>query len=306
MRGAIRLAGAVVVLGFWVWYFASNWHILWSYPWEVVFPPLLLAVVLWSGYSVFMAIVWMVAETRCGGGLPFVTGLWIWVSTMPARHVPGNIWHIGGRLYKAAQVGASLDSILVSSTVEQVLTVAGELVVFVVLLPLWPNLPSSGLLAPLVAVPIGLLALHPLVLGRILNLVSRLLRRPMATVPLSYSQLLLLLLCYTGVALLNGVAFFLAAISLDAAAMGHLSLLVGGYLLARALGFLSFVTPAGLGVREAVLVALLAPYWPLPLITVMALLGRVLPMIGEAVAVLVVGAVKLRYREAANEVADGA
>jgi glycosyltransferase 2 family protein len=51
-------------------------------------------------------------------------------------------------------------------------------------------------------------------------------------------------------------------------------------------GYLSFITPSGLGVREGVLTALLALVYPLPVAIVASLLFRLMCTLGEFAAIL--------------------
>lgn len=83
----------------------------------------------------------------------------------------------------------------------------------------------------------------------------------------------------------NGLAFFVLAGTLDQDLSRQLPLLVGGYLLARAIGFLSLITPTGIGVREAVLVAALSPYSPSAAMA-SALLARFLSTAAEGLNVV--------------------
>ena len=196
----------------------------------------------------------------------------------------------------AAQAGVSGETTIVSTTVEQVLTVASEVIGVLLLVPFWPNLPAGWLLAPLLAVPFALLGLHPRVLTTALRLASRLLKRPLSATALPYPYLLLLLLWYVGAAAVNGLAFLLVSSALGVSTAAPLAVLAGSYLLARVLGFLSFITPAGIGVREAVLVGLLTPYLSLPVATMCGLSARLLTTAAEALMVLTVNLVAQAQR----------
>ena len=66
-----------------------------------------------------------------------------------------------------------------------------------------------------------------------------------------------------------------------------LPICIGIYAFAWDIGFVSFVTPSGLGVREAAIIALFALALPLPagLATILALLSRFVSTIAEVVCV---------------------
>lgn len=285
MHTVVRVVALLIVVAFWGLYVTTNWQVLSHYPWQLDYLRLLLAVALWCAYFTFMAGIWVYAARWAGATISMGAGMWIWVSSMLARYVPGSIWHVAGRIYTASRIGVSAEVTFVSTLVEQVLTVAGELIVFTITLPIWPNLPPSSTLLALTVVPMALLGLHPRVLNIVLRLISRALKRPPAAIPLGYRNLLLLQLGYCGAALVNGLAFFVLAGTLDQDLGRQLPLLVGGYLLARAIGFLSLITPTGIGVREAVLVAALSPYSP-SVAMASALLARFLSTAAEGLNVV--------------------
>jgi hypothetical protein len=190
-------------------------------------------------------------------------------------------------VYLAAQAGVSAEVTIVASVVEQVLTVGSELFVFLVLLPLWPAFPTSGLVVPLLAVSLGLIALHPRNIALVLSLAGRVLKRRIVVAPPGYRHLVFLFACYVAAAVVNGLACYLLVLSLGGSAQSW-PVIVGGYLLARSLGFISFFTPAGIGVREGVLTALLTPLLSLPLATAASLWARVLSTAAEGAVVLFV------------------
>ena len=57
--------------------------------------------------------------------------------------------------------------------------------------------------------------------------------------------------------------------------------------MAWAIGFLVFLTPGGLGVREGALALLLAPFLPSPLPAVVALLARLWWTVAELISVAI-------------------
>jgi glycosyltransferase 2 family protein len=149
-------------------------------------------------------------------------------------------------------------------------------------LPFWRG--GGGQLWLLALLPAGLALLHPRALGATLAALARRLGRPELAWRYSYTSLLLLVGLYTLANLAAGLA--LAAILRPLAPLGPgvAAYAVGAWALAWAAGFLSLLTPSGLGVREAVLTALLAQIVPLPAAVAASLLHRLALTLGEALA----------------------
>ena len=81
----------------------------------------------------------------------------------------------------------------------------------------------------------------------------------------------------------QGLAFFLFVKSLAPVAWSDAGPLTACFALAWFIGFLSFLTPSGLGIREGLLGLLLANYMPAPQATFVALLCRVWMLSAEIV-----------------------
>ena len=81
----------------------------------------------------------------------------------------------------------------------------------------------------------------------------------------------------------QGLAFFLFVKSLALVAWTDAGILAACFALAWIIGFLSFLTPGGLGIREGLLGLLLANYMPTPQATLVALLCRVWMLSAEIV-----------------------
>jgi len=282
----------VVVIVLWGAYLARSWEQLAGYQWRIASGLLGLAALGWAAYFLMLGVGWVFLVRRAGHQMPLGGGLRAWACSMPARYVPGNVWHVVGRLYLGSRLGARIETLLATSAVEQVLTVLGAVLVGLALglsdrAAAWR--PGLALVAGL-----GLIAIHPKVLGAALGLAGRLLGKRPEPVRLSYRDLALALGWYVLANLVSGVAFWLLVLSLGGAGPQHLLRLIGAYALAYAVGYLSFLTPAGLGAREAALVALLGGLGASPVAVAASLLARAASALGEALGVAALGLISAR------------
>lgn len=283
----LRLGALAVVAGSWAWFLWGQLDELRRYPWQLE-PAPFAAGALWGAvYFAGLAVCWTLLLRTMGGAaraVPLGAGAHIWLSTMLARYVPGNVWHIVGRVALAGRLGVSRGQVAASATVEQLLTLMGALAVFGLSLPLWRGGagPEAWLL---LLVPAGLALLHPRILGALMGWAARRLGRPELAWPYAYPTMLGLLGAYALANLAAGVALYVIVGALDRVEPGQAAFLAGAAALAWALGYLSFLTPSGLGVREAALAALLAQALPLPVALAASLAHRLALTLGEVIAV---------------------
>lgn len=288
------LRGAIfgLVLLAWAWFLWGQLDELRHYPWQLGALPLLISVGWGALYFAGLALGWtLLLRTMEGAAarVGLLAGSYIWLSTMLARYVPGNIWHIVGRVALAGQLGVSRSHVATSATVEQLLTLMGAALLFGLSLPFW-GFGAGAELWLLGLLPLGLIALHPRIFGALLAWAAQRLKRPDLVWPYRYRTMLGLLAAFTLVNLAAGLALYVLIAALVPVGIEQLPFLVGAAALAWALGYLSLLTPSGLGVREAILTTLLAQVVPLPVAIVGSLLHRLALTLGEVVAVgLVMG-----------------
>ena len=106
----------------------------------------------------------------------------------------------------------------------------------------------------------------------------------------------LILLGYLGVWLIMGSAFALLAASFTPVTPQQFAALIATWAAAYVIGYLSMITPSGLGVREGVMILLLAPLFPAPIPTIIALAARLWMVIAEVVGAAIALVVRTRER----------
>jgi len=277
-RPFVRLFGAavaLVVLASIAYAAFRNWAALWAYEWRVR-PTLLVCSVL--GLAVARCLgplgVWRVLRLF-GKRAPLHVCWRVYALSQFAKYVPGGVWLFLARAYLYSRYGVARAAAAVLVAVEQALLIAGGMVVFLAVLPWTPWLGRSLWFwvcpAALLAL---LLGLHPRVLAWVYGLVAHRADGERVEVRMSYRGVLGLLLLYVVLWVVAGFAFaLLVAAVIDLPV--HLWPAAGGMFAgACSVGFLVFVTPAGLGVREGGLAAFLSLVVPFPVAAALALLAR--------------------------------
>ena len=133
----------------------------------------------------------------------------------------------------------------------------------------------------LAALPLALLVLVPPVLYRLLALVVRLARRPPLPRPLSAGGILRAVAWALVAWVAYGVHVWVLTGQFGAGGLPLLARTTGAFAVAWCAGFLLVVVPAGAGVREAALVLLLGGVLTRPQATVVAVVSRLLFVVGD-------------------------
>jgi hypothetical protein len=283
----LRLTMIIIVVGAWAWFLRRQIGALQEYPWAFDAGALTFGIGWGALYFGGLALSWTLLLRTMGGAareVPLIAGASLWLNTMLTRYIPGNVWHIVGRIAFARDLGVSRTQVLTSATIEQGLTIMGALAVVGLTLPFWGERSDSPLWL-LILIPLGLIAIHPAVMGRMLGWAALRLRRPDLAWSYSYGEMIAVIGAYTLANLAAGIALYAVLAGLSAIPLTALPELAGMATLAWVAGYLSLLTPSGLGVREAALTALLAQIVPLPVAIAGSLVHRLALTIGEVVAV---------------------
>ncbi len=174
------------------------------------------------------------------------------------KYLPGSLWAFVlqtqlGKRYRIPRA-RSLVALLLSAGISMV---TGISLAAMAASPLSHN---WGPVAWLLALgPLTLVTAVPAVLTKIGNLALRVMRKPLFEMHLVGSEVLRAVLWSFVSWLLFGFHVWLLTGSLAKQSLSGYAICTGAFALAMSAGFLAFVLPSGVGVREAVIVAALAP-----------------------------------------------
>lgn len=244
-------------------------------------------------------LIWQSVLKRLGYRLDLRVCLRIYLASEFVRYIPGNVWHVLTRVLWTGKYGVPRPIAFASMTVELITKLAAGAIVFALSLLFWGSANALGSLfqSSLILVIGGvsfialLVVLHPRILNGLLNLALGILKRDPVMLSLRYRDILLVTLMWCASWFVAGCAFYVMLLALwPATPLAALPVCIGIYAIAWDFGFVTFITPSGLGFRElaiGVLFALALPFVPGAVVAVIALLSRVVSTLAELLCVSV-------------------
>jgi hypothetical protein len=192
------------------------------------------------------------------------------------KYLPGTVWEFVLLMELGRRAGVPRSRGLLAGLVAAGLGVTAGLAVGAVELPaLWHAATGTGLRVTVwvlaAVVPVALVCAHPRVLTRLCRLALRLVRQPALVEPVSWRTVGASLGWNALGRIAYGLQLWLLLRAVAPVGVAGLVDGVGAFSLAFTAGLLVIVSPSGLGAREAVLVAVLAPLLPGPHATATAL-----------------------------------
>jgi uncharacterized membrane protein YbhN (UPF0104 family) len=289
------LLGLVLVggVGYTLWLSLSDPRIF-EVEWQVQPLPVAAGILLMLLASVATAPLWLIIYRGLGGRIGTLVGSRIFLVTNIGKYLPGKVMHAAGRVALLQERGQSTSIGVTSVLVELALSLLAAALVSILSIPIL--LREQGLAEHLtliswisyLALPAGLIGLHPRVMGPILRHASA--RLPGKSTELCtelppYRTILVLLVAYVVLWVTMSIALFATSHTVvDSLHWEHLPAVSGIVALSYLFGLAVPFAPAGLGAREGLMTLLLSTMMPTPAAVVTSLLYRIVSIVAEMLA----------------------
>lgn len=256
--------------------------------------PLVAAVLLSPVYLCTTMLLWRALLRDLGSRLSGRDSFVVFFVSQLGKYLPGSVWNV----VAAAELGADRDvprrRSLTAMAVTVLLSLVSGLALGIVGALLAPSEVQDRSGVALWLLPLLVVLALPAVINRMAALALRLLRRPPLDHPLtSRGAVAALSWAVVGWLLAGAHVWLLGVAAGMEVSFATYLVCVGGYALAWTLGFLFIPVPAGVGIREAVLVAVLTNVLDRGGILVLVLLSRVVLTVAD-VALAAVAALMSR------------
>lgn len=319
VRRYVGWALALVILFFLIRTLWSSWDQVAASGFQFQFNwlPLGVSLVLLVIGRGFAVEAWRRILQTLGNTVTFRFAFYAWFISNLARFIPGNVWQLAAMMFLMERQGVSKMNVLLSQAVYAAIALSVAALYGLTLLPVVvPALATQSWFVPLAALALIALIIFfalPPVFKLIVNVSTWALqvvrRQPLtpnpavsarntittADLPLSpwerrwgeggFVRGLVPPLCSLTMWTLNGVAFWLFTYSITGVALERLPSFIAMNAAAYFVGYISFVTPSGLGFREGALALLLQTIFPAPVAVALAFLTRIWSTIGEMLGV---------------------
>ena len=304
----VRAAFLIVVLALLAVALYDQAGTLWHQVQRLSWPIVLLAFVFALVGLFFNLMVWRELLAELGSRISIPEAWRIYFIGGLSKYVPGSIWPMLAQAELGADRGIPRSRSALSVVLSYSVMTCLGLVVGAITLPFANAGPVAQYFWILFLIPVGAAALSPPVLNRLLRLVLRVARQPPGQASVGYKGLARTTAWAMGAWAANGLMIYVLMRHLSGVRQGTLLVSVAAYSLSWSIGFLAVFAPAGAGVREAVMVAVLHTQTTTAIALTVALVSRALSVVGDAVtgaaASALVGRRRLRQIRSARRLAD--
>lgn len=270
-----------LVIVFLVWYFWKNWDEFSEKIRNVDIGIFVFSMLFYFVYKVTLASLWHYITKINGCAIPYEKAVTSYLYSILGKYIPGKVFMLAARLTYYKEEGADLPKVTVCFFVENVCTLLGAAMLFIVSLFFFPNsLLENYKWITLLLIVAFFVCIHPKIINFFLRIVGKLFKKDLE-IPMKYSQMLKVVLLFIGNWLIIGVGFFILVRSIyPAVELSHLLFCAGIWGVSAIMGILAIFAPSGLGVREGIIVAglmLIMPEGEAMIISVVSRLWQTIP-----------------------------
>jgi len=294
IKTALKISYMLLALAFMVYYLAKNWGNLVQYQQQFNIMYMLVAVgLLWLALASHVILMQLIFADLAGVKISFWKMFRIFNLANLGRYLPGKLWSVMGMYYFTGEYGVSKKNTTLAVIANEIGFKGAGLLLGVCYL-LFSN-SFQGYLPVLTLLLIAsLMALHPGIIGRVINFVLKLLKKEQLEISFRYLTILKLFLYSILLWLIYSLAFYVLVRSITSIELRNPFKFAAILPLSWTIGYIALFAPGGFGVREGMLVLLLGEMLPPEIALAIAVVQRLWFLLVEGANALIALAIPVR------------
>ena len=233
-------------------------------------------------YKITLASLWhyMTKLNQCGIG--YFRAITAYLYSILGKYIPGKVFMLLARIPAYEEAGAPIRKVTICFFLENICTLLGAAFLFLVSLLFFPN----DILADYTWATVGLvvvffICINPKIINFFLKIMEKLIHKKDMQIPMTYKQMLKVVLLFIGNWLIVGIGFYMLACSIYPIPLSEMLYTAGIFGLSCIIGILAIFAPSGLGVREGILVLGLGLIMPSEYAVIISIISRLWMTVSE-------------------------
>jgi glycosyltransferase 2 family protein len=238
-------------------------------------------------YPFFNVIIWYYITKRNKCEISFNKTVVLRLYSELGKYIPGKLWGYGMLIIYYGKEGISKKDISICSFFELLASTLGSILIFIVSLIFIENsLIQSYRFIAIILLILFFIAIHPKIIEFFSNKVLVLLKKDRISIKLTYTFIFKLVILYSANWMFFGFAFFVFIHSFYNLSSNYYFFITGSLSLSSLIGFFTFFAPAGIGVRESILILTLKNILSIEIATIISITSRIWVTIAELIVIL--------------------
>ena len=251
-----KIAILAVLAYFWYRYIMNNREALLGWDWRIGWGSgVLSAFFIMAGYLIRSCLWAPMRYELTGERMSMAESFRVSSISWMGRYVPGKIWTVAGKACLSAKDTTRIPALGIAVIVEILwFQLAGVMIAVLMLASTGGRLFSPGIrIAMLAILATGLPACHPRVFISASNKILGFFRKPLLAHRPRYRAMLIIMMANAATFVLWGMSLLILARGVSSVGFSELPYITGVFSAAWVIGFFMILVPAGIGVRESIL-----------------------------------------------------
>ncbi len=270
-------------------YFVDNWESFTSVISEINWWVFAGSMLFYFAYKLTLACLWhyITVLNQCQITLPRAVSSYLY--SILGKYIPGKVFMLAARLPAYTEKGIPIRKPTICFFIENVCTLLGAAFLFLISLFFFPNEELRKYMwAALILVVVFFVMINPKIINFFLKRFGKLIKKDDMEIPMTYPDMLKVVLLFVANWLIVGAGFYLLSLSIYPDIPLSQMMYVGGvFALSAIIGILSIFAPSGIGVREGIMILGLALILPAGYPEVIAIVSRLWVTVAELLLILI-------------------
>jgi len=248
-----------------------------------------LSMLLYFIYKITLASLWHYITKLNNCAIKYSNAITGYLYSILGKYIPGKVFMLAARIPSYQEEGVPPRKVTICFFIENVCTLLGAAFLFILSLLFFPNeWLNDYKYITIVLMILFFICINPKIINFFLRRLGRLMKKDDLEVPMSYLEMLKVVVLFIGNWMIVGVGFFILVRSIYPEVLMNQLLFTGGiYGLSAIIGILAFFAPSGLGVREGIIVAGLSLIMPTEYAVIISVISRLWATIAELILILI-------------------
>ncbi len=283
----LKLVFLLLVTYFLINYFIKNIEDIKDMEFKIDWPIFVLSMLFYFIYKYTLASLWHYITKLCQCSVNYWKAVTAYLYSILGKYIPGKVFMLAARIPAYEEEGIKIRNVTVCFFLENICTLLGAGFLFLISLFFFPNdILKDYMVLTILLVVAFFICINPKIINFFLGILEKLIKKKDMQIPITYLQMIKVVLLFVGNWFIAGVGFYMLVRSIYPVPVSEMLYTGGIFALASIIGILAIIAPSGIGVREGIIVFGLSLIMPTEYAVIISIISRLWVTVAELILIL--------------------
>lgn len=284
----IKIAFLVFVAVFLIRYFQKNMDDIKNLDFSMSWGIFVISMIFYFIYKLTLASLWHYITKLNHSSIKYTRAVTSYLYSILGKYIPGKVFMLAARVPAYEEENVPMRKVTVCFLLENVCTLLGAAFLFLISLFFFPNdILKDYMVLAAIFVVLFFVLINPRIINFFLRILGKLMKKEDMELPISYLQMIKVVVLFIGNWLIVGAGFYMLVCSIYPLPLSRLLYTGGIFGLSSIIGIISVFAPSGIGVREGIMVLGLSLIMPEEYAVIISIISRLWATVAELILVFI-------------------